>query len=369
VPAGRRAVIIGRRSRGTLAGSINRTVSIPYAAAELMIEAGRAAGQPVFEFGDGARTDMALYAPFVFDPANVPVEHVEAPRERRLWSAARRRAGRARRSVSVARRAPVAVPERAAGSDAALLPHGPVHHLEAPRSGAFTDRLPILMYHRVSEQTGGPYRRWSVTPGELEEQFAFLQQAGFRSLSIEQWGEAGANDRPVKGRPVMLTFDDGYCDFAEIVVPLLQRYGFSAEVFVVSGHVGGTNAWETGRTETDRLMDWATLAQLPRDVVRIGSHTHSHRMLPALSGPDALRELVKSRLILEDRLGRAVDSIAYPYGPADGSVERLSATAGYDYGYTTHHWSAFLGRDLLKLPRLEVRGGQSIDAFAAMVGA
>jgi peptidoglycan/xylan/chitin deacetylase (PgdA/CDA1 family) len=92
-------------------------------------------------------------------------------------------------------------------------------------------------------------------------------------------------------------------------------------------------------------------------------------MLPAMSGPDALRELVTSRLILEDRLGRAVDSIAYPYGPADGAIERLSATAGYDYGYTTLHWSAFLGRDLLKLPRLEVRGGQSVDAFAAMVGA
>jgi len=234
-------------------------------------------------------------------------------------------------------------------------------------STATTSRLPILMYHRVSNDWSPATRRWTVTPAELEEQLALLREHEFRAVTFEEWGKAGFDHRPLPGRRVMLTFDDGYSDFAEHALPLIERYGFEAELFVVTGHVGATNDWETTLRERYRLMDWATIAQLPPKTVHIGSHTDTHRMLTAVSAEVATRELVRSRLTLEQRLGRGVSSLAYPYGPASGAVQQLARAAGYDFALTTLEWRAYLGADLMKLPRLEVYGGQSFSEFERMM--
>jgi peptidoglycan/xylan/chitin deacetylase (PgdA/CDA1 family) len=403
VPPGRRALVIGRRSHGDLSGSIGRIVGLPVAAAAEMAEAAHAAAEPVFEFGDAeGPPDMALYAPFVMaeprrapgELGDQPLQGVDGAREQassqgfasfnggavgsqqsreqtlahlpgRITRALERVTGRGRPPVPGRLRSP----KRAHDSPRGALPHvnGDGLHGGAGGSPSLTKQMPILMYHRVAEGITGRERRWSVTPVEFEDQLAFLKENHFRCVSIEEWAQAGALDRPVAGRPVMLTFDDGYADFAEHAVPLLEKYGFRAEVFVVTGYVGGNNAWETAWPRRDQLMDWATLVDLPQATVRIGSHTHNHRMLPSLSSEDVLRELVTSRLTLEDRLGRPVSSIAYPYGPADGAVARLCGAAGYDYAYTTLHWWATIGRDLLRLPRLEVQGAQPIADFEVML--
>jgi glycosyltransferase involved in cell wall biosynthesis/peptidoglycan/xylan/chitin deacetylase (PgdA/CDA1 family)/ubiquinone/menaquinone biosynthesis C-methylase UbiE len=231
-----------------------------------------------------------------------------------------------------------------------------------------TTRLPILMYHRIADDSSPSTRRWTATPSEFEEQLAYLREAGYRSATIEEWAAAGAENRPLSGKRVLITFDDGFTDFADAAVPLLQRHGFRAELFVVPGHVGGTNSWEPVLSERYPLMDWPTLQALPRRVVTIGSHTVNHRMLTAIPAADAMEELVRSKVMLEDRLSRPVTSMAYPYGPADGAIQRLVGAAGYEYGYTTLEWCAYLGRDLLKLPRLEVRGPMPIEDFGQLVG-
>jgi peptidoglycan/xylan/chitin deacetylase (PgdA/CDA1 family) len=196
---------------------------------------------------------------------------------------------------------------------------------------------------------------------------ACLREGGYRPATIDEWAAAGAENRALPGKRVLITFDDGFTDFGEEAVPVLERHGFRAELFVVPGHVGETNSWEPVLSERYPLMDWAALRALPRRVVTIGSHTVNHRMLTAIPAADAMEELVRSKVILEDQLSRPVTSMAYPYGPADGAIQRLVGAAGYEYGYTTLEWCAYLGRDLLKLPRLEVRGGMPVEDFEQLV--
>ena len=83
------------------------------------------------------------------------------------------------------------------------------------------------MYHRVSNEFTSATRRWTVTPDEFEEQLAHLRDAGYSSIDIDEWADAGSENRAVAGRTVLLTFDDGYADFAEHALPLLERYGFA----------------------------------------------------------------------------------------------------------------------------------------------
>jgi peptidoglycan/xylan/chitin deacetylase (PgdA/CDA1 family) len=164
----------------------------------------------------------------------------------------------------------------------------------------------------------------------------------------------------------VLTFDDGYADFAEVAVPLLERYGFRAEVFVVSELVGTTNSWDPTAPSAP-LMDWDALATLAGRGVAVGSHTGRHPSLTSLGAAEAMRELVSSRRTIEERLGTTVTSIAYPYGLAGPPMQRLAGAAGYVFGYTTREWWAIPAKSLLGLPRIEVRGGAPVADFARLV--
>jgi peptidoglycan/xylan/chitin deacetylase (PgdA/CDA1 family) len=248
-----------------------------------------------------------------------------------------------------------------------FLPHGGFVDTSG-RTGATTRYLPVLMYHRVSPHSVAANHRYTVSPGLFDEHMAWLHEHGFIPITIDEWVASVIARRPVQGRRVMLTFDDGYEDFAEYALPALTKYGLTAEVFVVSGLAGGQNTWESADIPRYRLMDWDTLASLPHRTVRIGAHTVNHRPLSLLSITEIADELLRCRETLEDRLGRSVTSIAYPYGIADPAVHHLAGAAGYRYGYAASGWFVpdhdHILDLTLSLPRAEITGSTTLDLFS-----
>ena len=71
--------------------------------------------------------------------------------------------------------------------------------------------------------------------------------------------------RPLPGRAVLITFDDGYLDFLTYAWPLLKSYGFSATVFLVTDEVGRSNSWDRVYGEEVPLLGWKEIRQ-PQDV-------------------------------------------------------------------------------------------------------
>ncbi len=62
------------------------------------------------------------------------------------------------------------------------------------------------------------------------------------------------------------------------------------------------------------MLSWSQLSDLSSAGIEIGAHTRSHRDLRRLSTEEAHEEIAGSRTELEDRLGRPVESFAYPFG-------------------------------------------------------
>jgi len=226
--------------------------------------------------------------------------------------------------------------------------------------------LPILMYHRVTDAPPDRRARYCTSPEDFAAQLSFLRRAGYGSAPLAEWaGTAQASSAPTEHR-VLITFDDGYRDFATHAWPLLREHGFGAILFVVADRVGETADWEPGGDRAP-LLGWDELAALRDEGVAFGSHSLTHPRLAALDPEAAVRELASSRAVLAERLGAPIEALAYPYGDVDAPTAHLAGGCGYVYGLTCEARRAGPADDLLALPRLEVPGGIALARFAGLV--
>ena len=232
-----------------------------------------------------------------------------------------------------------------------------------------TQQLPILMYHRVAPTGSTALSRYRVTPERFAQQMAWLHDAGFYTISLARWLEAMWGKRPLSGRAVHITFDDGYRDFLEHAFPVLQRYNFGATVFLVAEQVGKTNRWDSViYGEEVPLMTWQEVRQLQTAGIHFGSHSATHPALTALTPAQVVEEGLRSRTILEDKLGWPVTTFAYPYGDTNKVVQHLLGACGYTTGVTTWHYFSHFNDSPLALPRVEVAGSDSPAMFRAKLG-
>lgn len=232
-----------------------------------------------------------------------------------------------------------------------------------------TYRLPILMYHSVAADGPAATARWRLDPARFAEQMHYLRDAGYRTVSLGEWGRALRRRQPIPGRCVAVTFDDAYADFATEAWPVMRALGQVATVFVVTGLVGRLSEWDRAIAEPVPLLDAATIRQLHRDGVEFGSHTVTHPFLTGIDAVSAARELRESRATLNALLGIEIDTLAYPYGDGDWATMALAATAGYRLAVTCKGGASSLTAPPFDLPRIEVAGDLSFAQFVAALDA
>jgi peptidoglycan/xylan/chitin deacetylase (PgdA/CDA1 family) len=206
--------------------------------------------------------------------------------------------------------------------------------------------IPIIMYHDITPVKEVDY---DVTPQELEQHFATLKGEGMTPISMDQLVrhlETGASLPP---KPVLLTFDDNYRGQYLYAFPLLKKYNFPAVWSVHTAFVGSP----VGKPKAT----WAELQEMVESgLVTVASHTVNHRNLADLTPEEIDRELVESKKILEEKLGRSVQYFTYPEGTYTEEIKAQVMKAGYraalsmslDPAYET---SASESEDLLSLRR------------------
>ncbi len=225
--------------------------------------------------------------------------------------------------------------------------------------------VPVLMYHSVAEHGPAALAQWRLHPSRLEEQLRYLREHDYYSVTSVDLLHMLRTGRPLSGKPIVLSFDDGYTDFARNAWPLLRRYDFKPEMFLVTDRVGGSADWDTKYGPPAPLMDWRDIRHLQSEGVVFGSHLATHRRAPRLCLDELLEEAARSRFTLEERLECAVTSIAMPFGIYDRRLLAALEWSGYEIGYTTEDGVAAVGMNPLALPRIEVMGQDPLAKFAA----
>jgi peptidoglycan/xylan/chitin deacetylase (PgdA/CDA1 family) len=206
----------------------------------------------------------------------------------------------------------------------------------------------VLTYHSLDDSGSAI----SVPPAVFARHVRWLTGSGVRVLPL---GDLLALDRDDPAPAAAVTFDDGFANFSGAAEQLLG-HGLPVTLFVVPGHVGGTNAWG-GRAEpgipTLPLLGWTELERLAGRGVTIGAHTRTHPRLTTLP-PAAVRDEIDGCVQeIGTRLGLRVDHFAYPYGDADERVAAAAATP-FQWAVTTR-FAPLTGQDApMWIPRLDM---------------
>lgn len=204
----------------------------------------------------------------------------------------------------------------------------------------------ILTYHSIDE-SGSPI---SVDEAAFRRQVRWLASGAVRVVGLRELLDlADGVDA------VALTFDDAFKNFGDRAWPLLREHGLPATVFVVTDHVGRTNAW--GGTDvpgipTLPLLGWDQLATLANEGVTLGAHTRTHPDLRSLSGAALEDEVAGSAERIASTTGRRPDTFAYPYGNWNTAVV-ASTSRAYRLACTTEYRPVGPQEDPHRLPRLD----------------
>jgi len=217
-------------------------------------------------------------------------------------------------------------------------------------------RAIFLSYHSVASE--GP-RYLTVSAELFERQLATLRRRGMRGGSVADLEALAAGEKIAPA--VFLTFDDGFRDNHETVLPLLREYGLRAFCFVLPPLVdeGAPLAWpEVAEDQrrfdaTMRSVTWPMVEGMAEGGFTIGSHGLTHSQLTEL-GPEQLRqELADSRARIRERLG-SCDTLAYPFGAWSAAVEAAAAECGYRFAFTLPTKVGQHGTTPLSIPRVNV---------------
>lgn len=218
-------------------------------------------------------------------------------------------------------------------------------------------RVPILMYHYVEVPTDPKdtlRRSLDVFPSTFESQLSTLLSHGYTPIFMKDLASHFEGKQQLPAKPIILTFDDGYRDFYTDAYPILQKYHVKATNYVISGFLGYPNYMTKDQVQ----------AISSSGLVEVAAHTVHHVYLKDQK-PDVIeREMVESKVALEQLINTSVINFAYPYGALDENAVQLASRSGFSTAVSTKPGIEQSRNERFILPRLRP-GGRTGDTLIA----
>ncbi|WP_323890249.1 polysaccharide deacetylase family protein [Aeromonas allosaccharophila] len=227
--------------------------------------------------------------------------------------------------------------------------------------------MPVIMYHRFIDQDSekGVHGTW-MPIAMFEKHLRLMKWLGYETLTFRDLADKGFIHRLQYGKKyLMITADDGYQDNLTRMLPLLEKYGYKAVVYVVTGE--GYNRWDVEHptnpdTKVSLMSGEQVKALAASGYVEIGGHTLTHPRLSQLTAEQQAHEIQENKRQLETLLGHPLLSFAYPYGDMNDSAKEQAIAAGYRFAVATNsgpkamHQDPFQIRRIAIFPRTDVFG-------------
>jgi peptidoglycan/xylan/chitin deacetylase (PgdA/CDA1 family) len=224
-----------------------------------------------------------------------------------------------------------------------------------------TEAVPILMYHVINPPpTGAKFPGLYVPPKEFAAQMQALARAGFHAVTMDQVLANWTRGAPLpKGKPIVVSFDNGYQSQLTQALPVLRRLGW----------VGVENIQLTGLPPSQGGLSQEQVSQLVSEGWELDTQGTSHADLITLSASALHEQVAVAREEVQHRYHVPVNWFCYPSGHYDATVIGEVKAAGYVGSTTVVPGWAKHTEDPYRLPRLRVLGGTSPQSLLAEIAA
>ena len=222
----------------------------------------------------------------------------------------------------------------------------------APADSRDSVEIPIIMYHSITADQASE-SEYVISAERFENDLIWLQENGFTSILPSQLADYVMYRTRLPAKPVILSFDDGYCNNYTLAYPLLQKYNMKAVIAVI-GYETDISSREIYRNPASCSLSWGEIAIMAKSgLVEFANHTWSLHKADAggrkgadkLPGEDfetyrrtLIDDIGKNQALLEKAAGKAPQVFAWPYGayPMDGCADSVLKELGFDATFVSY---------------------------------
>ena len=204
----------------------------------------------------------------------------------------------------------------------------------------------IIMYHSVGKEgrtLDGYGAKLNVSPAAFAKQMKFLHDHSYNVVPLAEFIKRIKTDENIPPMTITITFDDGLKNNFLHAYPILKKYNFPATIFIATDFVG-----------KEKFLSWDDIRTMQENNISIGSHTVSHRWLPALDERSIHRELYNSKKLLEEMTGREIKTLSYPLGAYNEKVKKIAKETGYIGAVATNPGPTKPKDDIFALKRIRI---------------
>ena len=144
-------------------------------------------------------------------------------------------------------------------------------------------QVPILMYHSLTEDPS-EVTSMTMTVDTFRAQMEALHQAGYTAITYDDLNRFVMDGAELPEKPVIITFDDGYANNLTLAAPILQSYGYCAEIAVIGCSAGKDTYKDTGAAMVPHFSMEQAKPWMDAGVIALNSHSYDMHQVVELDG-------------------------------------------------------------------------------------
>ncbi|WP_268124447.1 polysaccharide deacetylase family protein [Roseivirga pacifica] len=204
-------------------------------------------------------------------------------------------------------------------------------------SFAFQNGINTFVYHRFGDDR---FPSTNIATAAFEAHLKHLKTEGYKLVTASEAKALLAQE--IDSKLAAITIDDGYKSFFKNGLPLLQKYGFTATLYINTETVGSAD-----------YMSWEEIKAAEKAGIEIGNHSHSHAYFLNKSNPPEAFEtdLEHSIDLFKKHLGHSPKTFAFPYGEWQSEFTAILKSHDIQLAFAQNSGVAGKQSNLLALPR------------------
>ena len=221
--------------------------------------------------------------------------------------------------------------------------------------------IPILMYHYVDDIPVPS----AINPDLFKKEMVFIKD-NCNPIFISDLIEYVERRKTLPHNSVLITFDDGTADFYSNGFPIIEELKIPIILYITTGYIGSympslSHNWRY------KMLEWNEVKEISQcENIEIGAHSVTHPRFNLISNGEIRYEVVKSKDVLEEQIGKPVVHFSYPKGYTNDEIIEIVEDAGYKTAVTSDHGYAKVGDNLYTLSRIWMQKQQSFNNFISI---